>query len=120
MLKLIEATGVSVRTTALEESGHVDYFIGPQPHLALQLIGGAGQQRFDRLQQALEHAGQTVQQIQIGTAASGLLRELCGAVFASLFAGGAAKRWGRPPFRGGAVNMDASHIKLDGQAVSTS
>ncbi|TCO44012.1 fructoselysine-6-P-deglycase FrlB-like protein [Kribbella antiqua] len=118
MLKLIEATGVSVRTVALEESGHVDYFIGPQPHVVLQLIGGAGQQRFDRLQQALEHAGQTVLQIQIGSA-DGLLRELSGAVFASLFAGGAAKRWGRPPFRGGAVNMDASHIKLDGWAVST-
>jgi hypothetical protein len=123
MLKLIEATGVSVRTVALEESGHVDYFIGPQPHLALQLIGGVGQQRFDRLQQALEHTGQTVQQIQIGAEASlgdrdQLLRELTGAVFASLFSGAAAKRWGRPPFRGGTVNMDAAHIKLDGVPVT--
>ncbi|MFG2041379.1 SIS domain-containing protein [Dactylosporangium sp. NPDC048998] len=124
MLKLIEAAGISVRTVALEESGHVDYFIGPQPHLALQLIGGAGRQRFDRLHQALEHTGQTVQQIQIGAATpvSGhdqLLRELSGAVFGSLLAGAAAHRWGRPPFRGGAVNMDASHIKLDGAPVAT-
>jgi hypothetical protein len=123
MLKLIEATGVSVRTVALEESGHVDYFIGPQPHLTLQLVGGAGQQRFDRLQQALESTGQTVQQLQIGPASTGtaraeFLRELSGAIVASLFAGGAARRWSRPPFRGGAVNMDASHIKLDGQPVT--
>ena len=67
-IELIEAVGISVRTVALEESGHVDYFIGPQPHLALQLIGGAGRPRFDRLHQALEHTGQTVQQIQIGAA----------------------------------------------------
>lgn len=123
MLKLIEATGVSVRTVALEESGHVDYFIGPQSHLVLQLIGAAGPERFDRLQLALEHAGQWVQQIQIGPAAmvserEEFLRELSGAVFAALLAGQAARRWGRPPFRGGAVNMDASHIKLDGRPVS--
>jgi hypothetical protein len=123
MLKLIEATGVSVRTVALEESGHVDYFVGPQPHLALQLIGGVGQQRFDRLLQALEHTGQTVQQIRIGVNSpmsdrDELLRELTGAVFASLLAGAAADRWGRPPFRGGAVNMDAAHIKLDGVPVT--
>lgn len=120
MLKLIEATGISVRTVALEESGHVDYFIGPQSHLALQLVGGVGQQRFDRLLQALEHTGQTVQQIQIGAGdRDGLLRELTGAVFASLLSGAVAKRWGRPPFRGGAVNMDAAHIKLDGVPVAT-
>ena len=124
MLKLIEATGVAVRTVPLEESGHVDYFIGPQPHLALQLVGGVGRQRFDRLRAALEHTGQTVLQIQIGaeTTLSGrdqLLREYTGAVFGSLFAAAAARRWARSPFRGGAVNMDASHIKLDGTPAAT-
>jgi hypothetical protein len=124
MLKLIEATGVAVRAVALEESGHVDYFIGPEPHLALQLIGGIGQERFDRLKTALEHTGQTVSQIHIGDAVRShsdgqLVRELAGAIFGSLLAGVAAERWGRPPFRGGAVNMDASHINLDGQPETT-
>ncbi|MFF5290902.1 hypothetical protein [Paractinoplanes globisporus] len=30
-LKLIEATGLAARSVPLEESGHVDYFVGPQP-----------------------------------------------------------------------------------------
>lgn len=123
MLKLIEATGISVRTVALEESGHVDYFIGPQAHLALQLVGGHGRFRFDRLASALEHTGQTVLQVVFPEPAesstrNALLYELAGAVVGTLVAESAAARWGRPTFRGGAVNMDAAHIKLDGQPVT--
>lgn len=121
MLKLIEATGVTVRTVALEESGHVDYFIGPEPHLTIQLIGANGEFRFDRLGIALELAGQRVLPVSIpegsgiSTPLDSILHELTGAVIGTLVAEAAANRWGRPPFRGGAVNMDASHIKLDGE-----
>lgn len=122
MLKLIEATGVTVRVVPLEESGHVDYFIGPQPHLSLQLIGGAGIARFDRLAMALESTGQTVQQVRFAppttaTSRDALIFELAGAAAGSLLAGEAAGAWRRPPFRGGAVNMDARHIKLDEEPV---
>lgn len=120
MLKLIEAVGLTVRTVPLEESGHVDYFIGPQPHLVLQLVGAVGQARFDRLAVALESTGQTVQQVVFAAPESwssraALVLELVGAAAGAVFAGEAAKKWGRPPFRGGAVNMDARHIKLDDQ-----
>lgn len=118
MLKLIEAVGLTVRTVPLEESGHVDYFIGPQPHLVLQLVGGVGQARFDRLAVALESTGQTVQQVVFAAPSSSraaLVLELVGAAAGAVFAEDAAKKWGRPPFRGGAVNMDARHIKLDEQ-----
>lgn len=123
MLKLIEATGISVRTVALEESGHVDYFIGPQAHLAVQLVGAQGRFRFDRLATALEHAGQTVLQVNfpdtgVDTTRDAFLYELAGAVVGTVVAEAAAARWGRPTFRGGAVNMDAAHIKLDGQPVT--
>lgn len=117
MLKLIEATGVSVRTTALEESGHVDYFIGPQAQLVVQLIGEHGAGRFERLATALEHTGQTILPVRVPVVAEGVLHELAGAALGTVVAEAAAARWGRPPFRGGAVNMDASHIKLDGHAV---
>ncbi|MFE4668722.1 MurR/RpiR family transcriptional regulator [Streptomyces sp. NPDC056716] len=131
VLKLIEACGLAARNVPLEESGHVDYFIGPQAHLTLQLIGSQGRARFDRLAEALRSTGQTVRQIDLsatGTAAdqpptgtpvtagtpdAWLVRELATAVAGTWFAAGAAARWGRPPFRGGAVNMDAGHIKLD-------
>lgn len=100
-LKIIEATGVTVRTVALEESGHVDYFIGPQPHLSLVLTGGVGHARADRLGAALEHAGHTVVTVQIGDPSVGdvcteLVRELAGAVLMSALAGVAAERWRRP------------------------
>ncbi|MFF0265409.1 SIS domain-containing protein [Kribbella sp. NPDC004536] len=119
MLKLIEATGLTVRTVPLEESGHVDYFIGPQPHLVLQLIGSVGRARFDRLAVALESTGQTVQQIALETGRTPLIGELAGAAAGAVFAHQAATRWGRPPFRGGAVNMDARHIKLDEEPITT-
>jgi hypothetical protein len=49
---------------------------------------------------------------------SALVLELAGAAAGAVFAAEAAKRWGRPPFRGGAVNMDAAHIKLDDEPVT--
>jgi fructoselysine-6-P-deglycase FrlB-like protein len=123
MLKLIEATGIPVRTVALEESGHVDYFVGPESHLAVQLVGAYGVARHERLAQALASTGQTVLEVKIAGDAIGAssldrtLHELAGAACGTVVAEAAAARWNRPPFRGGAVNMDASHIKLDGQAV---
>jgi fructoselysine-6-P-deglycase FrlB-like protein len=124
MLKLIEASGVPVRTVPLEESGHVDYFIGPETHLTVPLVGVYGRARHERLAQALAGTGQTVLEVEVTgdeTGASSLdrtLHELAGAAFGTVVAEAAASRWSRPPFRGGAVNMDASHIKLDGRPVS--
>jgi hypothetical protein len=120
MLKLIEAVGLTVRTVPLEESGHIDYFIGPQSHLVLQLVGAVGRARFDRLAGALDSTGQTVQQVVFAapdswTSQAALVLELVGAAAGAVFADEAAKKWGRLPFRGGAVNMDARHIKLDDQ-----
>ncbi|MGN6760846.1 MAG: SIS domain-containing protein [Leifsonia sp.] len=122
MLKLIEAAGVAVRTVPLEESGHVDYFIGPEPHLALQLVGNLGGARFDRLAIALESTGQTVLPVRLVPPAGqasrdGIVFELASAAAGAVFAGEAAARWNRPPFRGGAVNMDARHIKLDEEPI---
>jgi hypothetical protein len=119
VLKLIEACGLAARNVPLEESGHVDYFIGPQGHLTLQLLGTRGRSRFDRLAEALRTTGQSVQQIDVSglvdgdKPGAGVVRDLAAAVAGTWFAHGAAVRWGRPPFRGGAVNMDAKHIKLD-------
>jgi hypothetical protein len=119
VLKLIEACGLAVRSVPLEESGHVDYFIGPEQHLTLQLIGPHGRPRFDRLADALRTTGQTVRQVDNCDLTSpdvpdaAILRDIATAVAGTWFAHGAALRWGRPPFRGGAVNMDAKHIKLD-------
>jgi len=123
-LKLIEATGLTVRTVALEESGHVDYFIGPDSHLVLQLVGAAGRDRFERLAAALVSTGQTVHPVCFGGRATDDMRaavlvEIAGAAVGALVAEAAAAQWDRPPFRGGAVNMDARHIKLDGEPYST-
>lgn len=118
-LKIIEACGLAVRNVPLEESGHVDYFIGPEPHLTLQLLGPLGRARFGRLAEALRSTGQTVRQfdatglVEASEPRAGLVRDLAVAVAGAWFADEAAKRWGRPPFRGGAVNMDASHIKIE-------
>lgn len=119
VLKLIEACGLAVRSVPLEESGHVDYFIGPERHLTLQLMGPHGRPRFDRLAEALRTTGQTVVQVDAGELTdpevpdAAVLRDIATAVAGAWFAHGAALRWGRPPFRGGAVNLDAKHIKLD-------
>lgn len=115
-LKLIEACGVPVRNVPLEECGHVDYFIGPQAHLSIQLIGRTGRTRFDQLADALRSTGQHVQQVALceltPDGATDVQLDLATAVVGSHVAGSLASRWGRAPFRGGAVNMDASHIKL--------
>ncbi|TAM67564.1 MAG: SIS domain-containing protein [Microbacteriaceae bacterium] len=123
-LKLIEATGLPVRSVALEESGHVDYFLGPQEHLTINLIGTAGLARHTRLAEALASTGQTMQSISVGTFAQpsqggpDVIMDLGAAIVGAFLAAGAGRRWGRRPFRGGAVNMDARHIKLDEQPVS--
>lgn len=115
-LKFIEATGLSVRNVPLEESGHVDYFIGPQRHLTLLYEGGRADFRFARLAEALAATGQTVLRAAAppvaGTGDETLVRSLAMAVFSSWLAYAASTRWQRPWFRGGQVNMDASHIKL--------
>lgn len=117
-LKMIEATGVATRAVPLEESGHVDYFVGPQQSLVLEVIGAAGLARFDRLHRALCATGQTVRRIRTErrdddcSDAAERLDDLATAVVVTLVADAAAARWGRTPFRGGAVNMDAAHIKL--------
>jgi hypothetical protein len=119
MLKLIEATGVAARAVALEESGHVDFFVGPQPHCTIQLIGHAGRERHDRLAAALRGNGHDV----IGVDAPRMFARAAAStpgdsVAVALGAAGAAAsheaaiRWNRNPFRGGAVPMDAQHIKL--------
>lgn len=116
-MKLIEATGVSVRSVPLEESGHVDYFIGPQAHQVYMLVGQRGQSRANRLAEALSSTGQQVHQVGVEdllprTDPTGLLGDLVSSVLGTWLAAHAAQQWGRPPFRGGAVNMDAAHITL--------
>jgi hypothetical protein len=124
-LKFIEATGVSARSVPLEESGHVDYFIGPQRHLTIALLGSYGRRRALNLAAALRRNGQLV--LTVDTQALPiaelwhpypLLGQLalgaCGAVAAQA----AAVLWGRPPFRGGEVPMDAAHLKIhEGESV---
>jgi SIS domain-containing protein len=114
-LKIIEATGVSARSVPLEESGHVDFFIGPQPHLTIPLIGTAGQPRHAQLCQALAANGQTV----VGIDAARLLNDagtqqhhLTVAAFGAYLAHTLSERWNLPPFRSGQVPMDASHIQM--------
>lgn len=116
MLKLIEATGLSVRTTGLEEVGHVDYFIGPQPHLTILMSGEATCQRADQLGAALERNGQRVMQVRLAevTTLHGADRERLGGLIGADVAAGLAYAWQRPPFRGGAVDMSAAHIQIPG------
>jgi SIS domain len=139
-LKLIEATGLAARSVALEESGHVDYFIGPQPHLTISLIGAVGTERHDRLAAALAANGHAVLSLRVdavdgtaadGTAADGAAAdgaaadgaavdgagvdwagELGVAALGAYVAEGAARAWQRPPFRNREVPMDARHIKI--------
>ena len=119
MLKLIEATGVATRAVALEESGHVDYFVGPQPHCTIHLTSGTGRERHDRLASALRDNGHHV--ITVDTRlffADTAPAPPAHSVDVALGAAGAAvshdaaHHWGRVPFRGGAVVMDARHIKV--------
>lgn len=118
-LKLMEAVGVAARDVALEESGHVDYFVGPQNNTVVELVGRAGKARFDRLARALNANGMPIVRCDLSEMAPGddddadLIRELFCAVMGTFIAKAAADLWGRPPFRGYQVNMDASHIKIE-------
>jgi hypothetical protein len=124
-LKFIEATGVSARSVPLEESGHVDYFIGPQRHLTIALLGSYGRRRAVNLAAALRRNGQMV--VTVDTQALPLaalwqsyplLGQLALAACGAVAAQGAAALWGRPLFRGGEVPMDAAHLKIhDGESV---
>jgi len=113
-LKLIEATGLAVRSVPLEESGHVDYFIGPQPHLAISLIGAFGRARHERLSVALAENGHATLGLRATAAPDGNGRaaELAVAALGAQLAEKAAATWGRPPFRNHEVPMDARHIQI--------
>ncbi|TDE95002.1 SIS domain-containing protein [Occultella glacieicola] len=114
MLKIIEATGITVRTASIEEIGHVDYFLGPQAHLTLIVSGAADAPRADGLGAALGRNGQRVVQIRLSdfTAAAGTEREILGGLIGADVAAGLAVAWGRPHFRGGVVDMSAQHIQV--------
>ena len=120
-LKLIEATGLPVRCVPLEESGHVDYFIGPQPHVTVQLVGWDGRERHSELSDALKRNGHALIELDVGKWVSQGAQDLEGSNDFITVATGAvgayvaselADRWHRVPFRNGDVNMDASHIQL--------
>lgn len=122
-LKLIEATGLPVRSVPLEESGHVDYFIGPQPYVTVHLVGREGRERHAELSDALRRNGHDV--VSLDVAQWTETRDLEGGDECVAVATGAigayvatevAERWGRVPFRNGEVNMDASHIQLGRRA----
>ena len=110
-LKLIEATGLAVRSVPLEESGHVDYFVGPQPHLTISLIGAAGAKRHDRLAAALAANGHAVLALRI-PGVGDWADELGVAALGAYVAEEAARAWRRRPFRNHEVPMDARHIKI--------
>jgi hypothetical protein len=113
-LKLIEATGLCVRSVPLEEAGHVDYFIGPQSHLSIHLIGSQGTDRHRQLAQALTGNGHHVVSIAVPDPATGgdpMWSEIALAAYGAYVAHETALRWNRPPFRGGHVPMDARHIQ---------
>jgi hypothetical protein len=114
-LKLIEATGLSARSVALEESGHVDFFVGPQDHLTLDLIAADAPARHARLAGALTENGHVVLEFPttaILTDADAWQHQLAVAAFGAYLAQTCADRWGRIPFRNGDVNMDAQHIQI--------
>jgi len=114
-LKAVEATGLCVRSVPLEESGHVDYFIGPQAHLTVQLIGASGQARHARLARALADNGHAVVSIDATRQLNEpdpLHKQLAVAAFGACFAHELSVRWNLTPFRNGDVPMDASHIQI--------
>jgi hypothetical protein len=114
-LKLIEATGLCVRSVPLEEAGHVDYFVGPQSHLTIHLVGAQGAARHARLAQALAGNGQSVMIMTRpdgATASSESGDVVASAALGAYVAEEAALRWGRHPFRNGEVPMDARHIQV--------
>lgn len=114
-LKLIEATGIAARLAPLEEIGHVDYFIGPQPHLVLIPLIDSGRERAERLGEALARNGNTVLTFDLANHAPALTAHefaLALSLAGGAFAHKVAKTWRRPPFRGGQVDMSARHIQV--------
>jgi hypothetical protein len=114
-LKLIEATGLSVRSVPLEESGHVDYFIGPQEHLTIHLVGQQGHARHAGLAEALRTNGHAVALIDVPNVlpdVSARTREVSVAAYGGHLAHLLSSRWNLSPFRNGDVLMDAQHIQL--------
>lgn len=116
MLKIIEATGLTVRTAAIEEIGHVDYFIGPQPHLMILMSGAQDAPRADSLGAALARNGQTVLQVRLTdfTDSTGATRQVVGGVIGADVSAKLADKWGRPYFRNHEVDMSAQHIQVPG------
>lgn len=119
-LKLMEGCGLTARDVPLEECGHVDYFIGPEPRIAFMLDGGQSKFRYDTLGAALASTGQTVITVPLPATPvladpeqTRLVQDIAMAMVGTWVVYHAARKWGRPPFRGGAVNMDASHVKLE-------
>lgn len=116
-LKIIEATGVAVRVPALEETGHVDYFLGPQRHLSV-LLAGSANPRLGELGTALDANGQEVLEMTMANLMSAQTtaptRELVGGLIGVDIARALALAWERPPFRGGAVDMSGNHIQVHG------
>lgn len=116
-LKVIEATGVAVRVPALEETGHVDYFLGPQRHLTV-LLAGLANPRTGELGTALRANGQEVLEITmtdlLKAQVAPATRELVGGLLGVDIARALAMVWERPPFRGGAVDLSGNHIQVHG------
>lgn len=117
MLKIIEATGLTVRTAPLEEIGHVDYFIGAQPHVTFILAGDDKHERSLGLGQALERNGQRVVQVsaaEFAPTSTVLDRELITGLLGADVAAELSTMWERPHFRDHAVDMSARHIQVQG------
>jgi len=114
-LKLIEATGLAARSVPLEESGHVDYFVGPQAHLTIHLVGRQGQARHARLARTLQANGHAVAMLDVASIlpdADARTCELSAAAYGAHVAHLLSSRWNLSPFRNGEVPMDAQHIQL--------
>jgi len=115
-LKFIEATGVAARVVPLEETGHVDYFIGPQAHLTVLPIVEDGRDRVRQLGEALTRNGHTVVTVDYRALAEDLNTHefaLALSIAGTAFAQNAASLWNRVPFRRGQVDMSARHIQVD-------
>lgn len=114
-LKLIEATGLAVRSVPVEESGHVDYFVGPQAHLTIHLVGQQGQGRHARLAQALQANGHAVALLDAANILAdpdARTRQLSVAAYGAHVAHRLSSCWNLTPFRNGEIPMDAQHIQL--------
>jgi hypothetical protein len=126
-LKVIEAVGIAARSVPLEEWGHVDYFLGPQPHLDIVLLGAHGRERAAELGATMLRVGHDQRVFDVASLGTDLpesntIREilvnLVVGAKGAIFADECARVWGRTPFRGGAIDMSASHIQSPNVAAS--